>query len=51
MGCECCKTVNASDYEVCQKRKEKNTHGFTAPCGVAFGGKFTLPRKKKKRRR
>ena len=60
MGCDCCKEVNLADYEKCQHDKEmilKNkkptsSKRYIAPCGETFmfGAKFTIPKKKKRKR-
>lgn len=61
MGCDCCKQVNPADYAKCQKdmdiiSRSKNptsSKRYIAPCGESFtfGAKFTMPKKKRKRRR
>lgn len=60
MGCECCKESNPKDYQKCQSkmdaiksRKPTSSKNFVAPCGNTyyFGAKFTLPKKKKKKRK
>lgn len=61
MGCDCCKEVNPADYAKCQKdmerisknRNQTSSKRYVAPCGESFtfGAKFTMPKKKIKRKR
>ena len=61
MGCDCCKEVNPADYEKCHKdmerilrnKKPTSSKQYIAPCGevFTFGAKFTMPKKKRKRKR
>ena len=61
MGCSCCIEVNSTDYEKCQQdrdrilrnKKPTSSKQYIAPCGevFAFGAKFTMPKKKRKRKR
>ena len=61
MGCECCREVNLADYEKCQhdmeiilkNKKPTSSKRYIAHCGESFtfGAKFTIPKKKKKRKR
>ena len=54
MGCECCKEMDPSNYDICQKRRMENK-GYS-PCGaLCFGsvvnnrGTNHTPPKKKRR--
>ena len=61
MGCDCCKEVNPADYEKCQRDRERilrnkkptSSKRYVAPGGESFtfGAKFTIPKKKRKRKR
>ena len=60
MGCDCCKEIAPADYEKCQRdmerifnnKKPASSKRYVAPCGesFAFGVKFTIPKKKKRKR-
>ena len=61
MGCSCCIEVSPNDYEKCQQdrdrilrnKKPASSKQYIAPCGevFTFGAKFTMPKKKRKRKR
>lgn len=61
MGCDCCEKISHADYAKCQQdmerilrnRKPTSYKRYTAPCGelFEFGAKFTMPKKKRKRKR
>ena len=61
MGCDCCKKAYPAYYEKCQhdleriqkNRKPTSSKRNVAPCGESFtfGAKFTMPKRKKKRKR
>ena len=55
MGCDCCKEMYPSDYEICQSRRLN--HRGSSPCGhYNFGGEankgtnYTPPKKKRKKK-
>lgn len=53
MGCDCCKVVAPSDYELCQKLQERRGE-VIAPCGgttVGKGSNYTPPKKKKRKKK
>lgn len=60
MGCDCCLELNPADYSKCQQdmerilmnKKPTSSKRYVAPCGMDFnfGAKFTLPKKKKRRK-